>query len=317
VEVNVKSFMTLGVILSVVMVLLDGCQPTPIEDIDTPAQTASVMTVVDTLLPATPTPESVSAIITPSIKYDSSYSESDPLQDLEKIFEILESLRQLELRGVAEPGWYLHYHLPENDGNFSFLVHVIDSQRTCKEQMVFTKKGDLISPYLIMNETEVTGIVDYQGKVRPLKTYISTCNLEDPRSMGMLGPYDYILSGKLAYYQNEIDLMSKGQTTPGKFSAWFDHYEGEEVFIVRFHLLGTGIWKNSNGEDQSILDQSSYDEFDLDNGRLLRTRQVTVLDNGEVIHMETKHYLTYYPKLPAELQSAFDQAVAGLEVLNH
>jgi hypothetical protein len=311
----VKSRLPLGVILSVVMILLEGCQSTPFEGVGTPLQSTAATAVVNTLQSAAPTQEPVLTSVTPSLKFDSTYSESEPLQDLKSIFSTLKSLRQLELRGVAEPGWYLHYHLPESDGNFSFLVHVIDDKHTCREQMVFTKEGDLISPYLFMNEAGALGSVDYEGKVRPLNTDFLNCDLENPRSMGMLGPYDYILSGKLAYYQNEIELMKKGQTTPGEFSAWFENHGGKAVFIVRFHFMGTGIWQNAKDDYQTIQDQSSYDEFDLDNGRLLRTWQIIILNNGEVIHMETKHYLTYYPELPADLEAAFDQVVSGLAAL--
>ncbi len=190
----------------------------------------------------------------------------------------------MEFSNVDKPGWYLHHHLPESERNPSFLAHVVDEAGTCKEQMTFTRQGGKITPIVFMIAAGVTGRISSTGQSLPLDVGSATCNLEDPSSLGIGGPYDYVLSGKLSYYRDELELMIEGQTTPVEFSAFFASDGKTDTFIVRHDLLGLGFWENSEGENQTITSNSSWDIFDLANGRLLSTREEITLANGDVIH---------------------------------
>lgn len=294
----------------------------------TPAPTGPLGGVSPTALPTgaaqeatAGTPRSAPAEFSqPAVTFNPAYSESTPLQDTAEMFAILEALHQREFSGLTTPGWYLRYDLsredaPDDDDLF-FLVHVVDGDGHCQEQMAFFRKDGRVVPFLYRDADGPTGITYTNGESRILEVNATTCDLAD---MSSLGGGTALFSSMLEGYRNTLKIVEETHGVYGEieFNAWFAHdAELGEVFIVQ--QVGSNIRQGvsidpQTGESIPISSSITQDVYDLISGRPVRSWSETTLANGHVNHDEVDYMLEYYPDLPEDLQTAFDQAVAGLE----
>lgn len=325
-----KKNICLIIILLLLFLLLAGCRPSALEGVTASPLPTTVTPGIATQLPVNPTQEPVLPTATsttlPSVDFNPDYSESTPLIDTQQMFVILESLHQLEFRRLTQPGWYLRYDLSENgvqmDDDINMLVHVVDQNGNCQEQMVFFRKNGKVVPFMFMSADGSRGSVDQAtGEVYQMDSrYIppAVCNLKDPGSLAGMGTDYYFLSSFLDGYRLRVEPIGQKPNGNDGYRAWFKRDGEREVFVVQYQSIGpTGgvLMDPETKEFQSITSLSHWDIYDLAGGRPLRAVEELILSNGKTTHWETQHILEYYAELPADLQTAFDQVVAGLEAL--
>ena len=316
--------------LFLISLLLTGCNGSAAQTPDpTPLAKAAILVNTDQP-PAAATSQMLlpTEQITPqlSVPYNPAYTESTPLTDTQKIIEILEDLRQLELDKLTEPGWYLEYYFSEPDPKDKYsrsnLVHVVDHNWNCLEQFTFFYQGGQIVPFTFINAAgnkggydDLTGefiSLDYQI-THPLK-----CNLLDTDDPGEISVY--ITSNSLGSYKRSLEIIAQQpQYNNIKFNAWFTRIDDQEFFVLQQDSngpTGASTMDPDTKEFQWVSNSIRWEYFELASGRPVRQVEDATLSNGKVLHGVTHDTLIYYPELPADLQAAFDQAVAGLDALS-
>lgn len=192
-----------------------------------------------------------------------------------------------------------------------YLVHVVDSNGHCQEQMASFRKAGRVSPFIFMGQDGVTGIIDSTGETRIMQVDTSVCSLEDTRSLGGGSGGYYIFSSLLGSYLRTLELIDETQSAFGesRFNAWFAREGEKEVFIV--HYAGTNVRQAVStdpeiGQSVPIESILRWDAYDLASGRPLRSWEETTLSNGKITSSEVRYALDYYPELPEELRVALD-----------
>jgi hypothetical protein len=330
-DLEKSALITLLLAGSILLFLLTSCQTNSIVTI-TPTQNTPMTSPTLTGLPisiSTPKPNipSTTPTLLPTVDFNLAYTASTPLQDTQQMFSILKSLQQLEFSGLTEPGWYLRYDLmepklfPDDDKN-NFLVHVVDQKGSCQEQMVFFRKNGKISPFIFMSADGSRGSVDQTtGEVyRMNDKYIPlvNCNIQNPGSLGGMSTEYYIQSDFVNFYENELNMIALGRMGDGNYDAWFEKRDEQEVFIVDFqsNTPNNGSYLDPETKENLTVESMNRQEvFDLASGRPLTSTTELILSNEKTVNWGFQYILEYYPELPADLQTAFDQAVAGLEAL--
>lgn len=320
--VTFLSFLLLACCSSGMIVVAD--EPSLLPPTETPDETVSLPTSTGTIMPTGFAGEKL-VPTSFSMPFNPVYSESVPLTDVQQILAILEVLRQLEFTGLTNPGWYLRYDLYGENNTLAgdelyYLVHVVDSNGHCQEQMAYFRKAGRVSPFIFIGQDGVTGIIDSTGETRIMQVDTSVCSLEDTRSLGGGSGGYYIFSSLLGSYQRTLELIDETQSAFGesRFNAWFAREGEKEVFIV--HYAGTNVRQAVStdpeiGQSVPIESILRWDAYDLASGRPLRSWEETTLSNGKITSSEVRYALDYYPELPEELRVALDQAITGLKAL--
>jgi hypothetical protein len=316
-------------LLIVIAIVLTGCRAAAMEETSPSPLSATETPDIAALQPTAATQEIITpdATATPhfSVALNPAYTESNPLKDTQQILEILEELRQLELNSVTEPGWYLQHAIYDLDladeDDRSNLVHVVDRNWNCLEQMTFFRKDGQIVPFQFVSADGNFGGFDDKNEKFISLNYLYknpiTCNLIDPEDPGMAS--DYILSYNLSEFKRTLELMTQQpQFGNIEFKAWFSHENPRDMFVVQQNSSGpTGgtVMDPDTKAFQEIMAMKRWDVYDLPSGRLLLNGEELKLGNGKILHNETQFTLIYYLELPEDLQAAYDQAVAGLDAL--
>ena len=317
--------------LTLALASLAGCRATTDAAPDPDLVTAALTEMAPTAHPTAAAQETTdathsgeAALPESVVAFNPAYAQDQPLTDPEQIFVILEDLSDMEFAGVTTPGWYLRYNCYNFSGEAALtdcyshhLVHVVDEDGHCREQMSYFYQDDQIVPHIYMDAEGQTGATNTDGTHRWMETGDLPCDLTDIKSLGGSTDY-YILSSLLEGYRCEMQRREEIQDGGGNllFETWLtDDDRIGDAFVVQkvFTNVRGGVAEDPDtGQMVAIASSIKQDFYALSNGRSVRTYQETTLANGKVIQDEMQNILEYYSELPDNLQIVFDNAVAWM-----
>ena len=318
---NIFSFSGAKIIFAFLLTtLLAGCQP----------QTSAVLTIepvktlTQAILTASPQPD---PILNPpaggviSASSETTFSADNPLTDNEQIILYLEDLKDRFLAQFTKAGWY---YFPQN-GKDCYWVHFPENNLDRFDQFLTTRQNyasyapDFVLPASILLEDGTWGYLS-----NPIPNSYQVVNagdepLQAPRLENLgdysLGPgfgntrlMEYIRRLKNPNY-SEYDQVSQNRS----FSFWMDTYEGQDVYVLLTQTTYSGDMKvidNSTGRPINL--DYTYSFFNMENGGLIAEKYSWVYENGEWNSEEDRlifnlHLVFYYPELPPEIQTIYDQ----------
>lgn len=320
-----------AVVLVLILPLLASCRSAPTETPDPDLVAAALTEMVPTALPIAVAQETTDAMPTgateppqPAVAFNPAYTQDQPLTDPEQIFAILEDLGDMEFAGVTKPGWYLRYdcYIVSDEAALTdcyshHLVHVVDEDGHCQEQLHYYMVDDQIVPHLYMDAEGRTGATNTDGTHWWVEAGDSSCDLTNVSSLGGGTDY-YILSSLLEGYRREVQRREEIQGSGDDllFEAWFtDDDRIGEAFVVQkvFTNMRDGVKEDPDtGQMVAIASNIKQDFYVLSSGRPVVSYEETTLVNGKVVESEVQYILEYYQELPPDMQAVFDEAVAWM-----